>query len=205
MHDDLSELGDYLTTATRLRPSRGTPAVGESSVGGPLLWPADEEWPVCDGPHEPFDELRWHVDVERERWLRDLRATRPLTDEESEELAVVAGRARLDFEFDDPVEMIPIAQLRRADVPDFVGPDDTDLAQVLWCPMGHKPFHTPDVAVRWRHEADVADASTHGRRLRPDHRRHHRPRLPTVDLGLPRRLRPSSVDRDAVSGVGTAI
>nr|WP_203723015.1 hypothetical protein [Streptomyces coelicoflavus] len=38
-------------TATRLHPRPGAPSPQDSSVGGPLLWPADEPWPHCDGPH----------------------------------------------------------------------------------------------------------------------------------------------------------
>jgi hypothetical protein len=41
---ELTALG---RTATRLHPRRGTPGVGDSHVGGPLAWPADEPWPVC--------------------------------------------------------------------------------------------------------------------------------------------------------------
>lgn len=41
---ELTALG---RTATRLHPRRGTPGIGDSHVGGPLAWPADEPWPVC--------------------------------------------------------------------------------------------------------------------------------------------------------------
>ncbi|WP_433262055.1 hypothetical protein ACQPWR_21770 [Micromonospora vinacea] len=51
------ELREHSITATRLHPRPGAPTVTDSSVGGPLLWPADEEWPVCDdaGAHEPWN------------------------------------------------------------------------------------------------------------------------------------------------------
>ncbi|MYS07021.1 hypothetical protein GTW71_11375, partial [Streptomyces sp. SID6041] len=39
-------------TATRLHPRPGSPTVHDSSVGGPLLWPADEPWPYCEEPHD---------------------------------------------------------------------------------------------------------------------------------------------------------
>lgn len=35
--------------AVRLHPMPGTPAVTDSHIGGPVLWPADEPWPYCDG------------------------------------------------------------------------------------------------------------------------------------------------------------
>ncbi|WP_137989984.1 DUF1963 domain-containing protein [Streptomyces vilmorinianum] len=41
------ELKAYARTATLLHPRPGTPTAADSSVGGPLLWPADETWPVC--------------------------------------------------------------------------------------------------------------------------------------------------------------
>ncbi|MET9030082.1 hypothetical protein ABZW96_31320 [Nocardia sp. NPDC004168] len=37
--------------ATRLHPRSGTPTVYDSSIGGPLLWPTNEPWPHCHGPH----------------------------------------------------------------------------------------------------------------------------------------------------------
>ncbi|MBG6099780.1 MULTISPECIES: hypothetical protein [Micromonospora] len=44
----------FARTTVRLHPRPGAPTAEQSSVGGPLLWPADEAWPVCDGP-EPGD------------------------------------------------------------------------------------------------------------------------------------------------------
>ncbi|MGW4704147.1 hypothetical protein [Streptomyces sp. NPDC004285] len=41
------ELRAYARTATRLHPRPGAATAADSSVGGPLLWPADEAWPVC--------------------------------------------------------------------------------------------------------------------------------------------------------------
>ncbi|MFC8718960.1 hypothetical protein ACFUEL_16260, partial [Kitasatospora sp. NPDC057198] len=46
------ELAPLARRAVRLHPRAGAPSVRESSVGGPLLWPAGEEWPSCAGPHE---------------------------------------------------------------------------------------------------------------------------------------------------------
>ncbi|MBB2909211.1 hypothetical protein FHS43_000457 [Streptosporangium becharense] len=44
------ELADWRRTTVRLHPRRGTPSATDSSLGGPLLWPADEPWPVCPVP-----------------------------------------------------------------------------------------------------------------------------------------------------------
>lgn len=46
------ELTPLARTATRLHPRPGIPTPYDSSVGGPLLWPADEPWPHCDALHE---------------------------------------------------------------------------------------------------------------------------------------------------------
>ncbi|WP_432929447.1 hypothetical protein ACQPZZ_05140 [Microbispora sp. CA-135349] len=44
------ELVEYARTTVRLHPRPGTPAVRDSHIGGPLLWPAGEAWPTCDAP-----------------------------------------------------------------------------------------------------------------------------------------------------------
>lgn len=45
-----SELAGQERTAVRLHPRPGLPSPQESSIGGPLLWPATEPWPHCDHP-----------------------------------------------------------------------------------------------------------------------------------------------------------
>ncbi|WP_433046943.1 hypothetical protein [Dactylosporangium sp. CS-033363] len=101
------ELRDHTATATRLHPRPGAPGVGDSSVGGPLLWPAAEPWPMC-----PQDEGA----------------------------------------------MVPVAQLYRRDIPDFAGPDGSDLLQVLWCPLDHPDEgYNPLVRLVWRRAGDVAE------------------------------------------------
>nr|WSX50502.1 hypothetical protein OG409_17035 [Streptomyces sp. NBC_00974] len=41
-----------MSNAMLLTPSPGAPRPGETSIGGPLLWPAGEVWPVCAEPDE---------------------------------------------------------------------------------------------------------------------------------------------------------
>lgn len=53
--DEIPELMRLARETTRLHPRPGNPTALESSVGGPLLWPADEPWPLCPGDHV-FDE-----------------------------------------------------------------------------------------------------------------------------------------------------
>ncbi|HSR84551.1 MAG TPA: hypothetical protein VLM11_10270 [Streptosporangiaceae bacterium] len=62
------ELSAYSATATRPHPRPGKPMTADSSVGGPLLWPADEPWPVCtDGDDHYVRRLRTPATVRRSR------------------------------------------------------------------------------------------------------------------------------------------
>ncbi|GLY93300.1 hypothetical protein [Actinoplanes sp. NBRC 103695] len=158
------ELRDHSTTATRLHPRPGAATPADSSVGGPLLWPADEPWPVCtDGrDHEVFDLLT-PATVRLKRRIYAAAQARAdatgvpyfLTDEERTQLP------DLDFSeptslLDQPIPLVPVAQLYRRDVPDFAGPDGTDLLQVLWCPHLHPDDgYNPRVRLYWRRSADV--------------------------------------------------
>lgn len=108
----------------------------DSSVGGPLLWPADEAWPVCQNRHET---LLAHV--------REHGFPKPSS---------VDGDALRLLADGGPVPLVPVAQLFRRDVPDFFGPVGTDLAQVLWCPLDHS-YWSPEVTVFWRTAADVGN------------------------------------------------
>ncbi|MFF4810052.1 hypothetical protein ACFY03_17740 [Micromonospora chersina] len=159
------ELREHSATATRLHPRPGTPTAADSSVGGPLLWPADEAWPVCtDGDAHYVFRLRTPATVRRSREIyaaaqarADATGTRyALTDEERAHLP------RLDFSephglVNQPIPLVPVAQLYRRDVPDFAGPDGADLLQVLWCPLDHpEEGYNPRVRLYWRRSADVS-------------------------------------------------
>ncbi|MFD5574316.1 hypothetical protein [Streptomyces cadmiisoli] len=45
------QLAPLARTATRLHPRPGSPTPHDSSVGGPLLRPADQPSPQCEGAH----------------------------------------------------------------------------------------------------------------------------------------------------------
>ncbi|WP_033354289.1 DUF1963 domain-containing protein [Kitasatospora aureofaciens] len=47
------ELAPLRREAIRLHPRAGSPSPAQSSVGGPLLWPADEPWPLCPSTSHP--------------------------------------------------------------------------------------------------------------------------------------------------------
>lgn len=158
------DLAAYRGTTTRLHPRPGTPDVSVSSVGGPLLWPADEPWPVCTEPHgrghgrRPEDIHRWRQ-VVATAWERDP-ATGP-TDDERRLLTELAREHRVEGITDtDPLPMIGLAQLYRRDIPDLpAGPDGCDLLQVFWCPFDRHGDTGYGMAVRlrWRRAAEVAD------------------------------------------------
>ncbi|WP_327109759.1 hypothetical protein OHB12_17975 [Nocardia sp. NBC_01730] len=68
--DLFPEIAEYAKPAVRLHPRRGTPTVHESSIGGPLLWPEDEPWPMCDLEHDydqPTDYLDYILAMRRYR------------------------------------------------------------------------------------------------------------------------------------------
>jgi hypothetical protein len=50
----LPELALFNRVTVRLHPRPGSPTADHSSIGGPLLWPVDESWPMCSGP-DPYD------------------------------------------------------------------------------------------------------------------------------------------------------
>lgn len=52
-----SELAGTARAVTLLYPRAGQPGPGDSSIGGPLLWPAGEPWPMCAEPdhYKPLD------------------------------------------------------------------------------------------------------------------------------------------------------
>ncbi|MFD4532114.1 hypothetical protein ACFWNL_14770 [Kitasatospora sp. NPDC058397] len=139
-------LAPLARTATRLHPRPGSPSPRESSVGGPLLWPATEPWPHCEGTHRVPAVLpaTSPADV---RLLREIRAaarSRPAGARTytPQERAVLdrAGAGRPCPQ--GPVAMLAVAQLYVREVPDLRPPEGADLLQVLWCPFDH-PFEHP--------------------------------------------------------------
>ncbi|MFE2292597.1 hypothetical protein [Streptomyces sp. NPDC059452] len=58
----IPELAGLGRESTLLYPRRGEPGVRDSSIGGPLLWPADEPWPLCAEPGH-WEPLRTPTEV----------------------------------------------------------------------------------------------------------------------------------------------
>ncbi|WP_189866899.1 hypothetical protein [Streptomyces poonensis] len=157
------QLAPLARTATRLHPRPGVPTVHDSSVGGPLLWPADDPWPYCDEPHnraaaleiQSPDDIRLQrrrLTASAERLHRDPDAPQ-WTPEERE--ALERARAGRPW-FDGPIPLLPVAQLYARDIP-FPCPPDKDLLQVLWCPFDHAEYAHPRTALFWRSSAAVTD------------------------------------------------
>ncbi|SEB66077.1 hypothetical protein [Streptomyces sp. TLI_105] len=149
-------LARHRRTATRLHPRQGRAKPEESSVAGPLLWPADEPWPVCTAVHRKGTG-RLLSDVRLRRRIQDEARGRDFTAEERWLLdGMTRGTHVPALRDEDPLPMLAVAQLHARDVPDLVGPEGHDLLQVFWCPFeAHGPERTIDVELRWRRSADV--------------------------------------------------
>ncbi|MEU2300095.1 hypothetical protein ABZ584_22100 [Streptomyces antibioticus] len=155
------ELGALRRGATRLHPRRGVPTVRDSSVGGSMLWPDGEPWPVCAIPHKRGSGYRYS-DVVRERevleraWRRDPRGG-PNAEEVDELGGFKRGRHAPHLADTDPVPLIAVAQLYRRDVPGLPYIGEGDLLQVFWCGFERHgdSRHDLHVELRRRHSADV--------------------------------------------------
>ncbi|ALO10660.1 hypothetical protein AQF52_5066 [Streptomyces venezuelae] len=156
------ELAAHRGTTTRLHPRPGEPDVTASSVGGPMLWPADEPWPVCTEAHgrgrgrRPAD-IRRKREVQAAAWTRE-----PYEGMAAEELRLVEDLDREhrvpEASDTDPLPLLALAQLYARDVPDLPpGPEGADLLQVFWCPFdAHRPTgYSMFLHVRWRRSAEV--------------------------------------------------
>jgi hypothetical protein len=121
------ELAGQERATVRLHPRRGRPGPRDSSVGGPLLWPAAEPWPRCDAAdrHTMFAPIGADAD----------------------------GRTLYGSVWDPrhpATPMVAVAQLFARDVADLPCPGGTDVCQVLWCPRDHELEYGPRVRVHWR-------------------------------------------------------
>ncbi|MFG2341810.1 hypothetical protein [Streptomyces yangpuensis] len=159
-------LAAHRGTTTRLHPRPGTPAVTDSHVGGPLLWPADAPWPVCTHPH-PRDRGRRPQDIRLERFLAEFWVSgggRPAGEEKQELLRALRDEYEVPGLADtDPIPLLGVAQFHRRDVPDLpVGPDGCDLLQLFWCPFDRhgETGRAMHVELRWQRSDAVTDPLT---------------------------------------------
>jgi hypothetical protein len=165
----------HAATATRLHPRRAAPTwlpdPRGSHLGAAMRWPADEPWPVCEAAHVVATETPVPPAV-----VDRLRAATPANDfagwtaamaELASDIPGFVGVNRrtgtalghTKQQPAAPCPLVPVVQLRAADVPDLAPPDG-DLLQVLWCPHDHdldgEPW-APAITVRWRWESGVPD------------------------------------------------
>ncbi|MET9960484.1 hypothetical protein ABZ128_15795 [Streptomyces sp. NPDC006326] len=71
------QLAPLARPAIRLHPRPGSPTPHDSSVGGPLLWPADEPWPYCGEPHGWLEEGLNAMLPVAQLYVRDIPLLRP--------------------------------------------------------------------------------------------------------------------------------
>ncbi|MEY9855879.1 hypothetical protein ABH935_001483 [Catenulispora sp. GAS73] len=160
------QLSEFRATATRLHPRPAVVDASQSSVGGPLLWPADEAWPTCPQEHRYgraalISEIRERRRLLADAWTRvPAPGARQGPDEAEQELLRTLGRKSVKApETEHYRSLLPLAQVYARDVPDLPWPDDADLLQLLWCPYdahgatGYEPLLT----VVWRRAEDVGD------------------------------------------------
>ncbi|MEU8776888.1 hypothetical protein [Streptomyces sp. NPDC048606] len=156
------ELAPLARTATRLHPRPGAPSPRDSSIGGPLLWPADEPWPRCDAPHDGGSDWLDAVRVNRRALTRAARnPDDPRAGEHTTRERAILEGIDWDVEVTDaPVPLLPLAQLYVRDVPALRLPRraGVDLLQVLWCPFEHPEVtYMPKAALFWRSAAEVTE------------------------------------------------
>jgi hypothetical protein len=156
------ELAPLARRAVRLHPRRGNQTADQSSLGGPLLWPTDEPWPTCSGPHEwvsltTIDEVVEYRRIMELAWSRTgVGSANRFTPEERAFLDMLDAPDRSDpwrVEFRTmEASLIPVAQLFTRDVPGLPFSDRFDLLQVLWCPYDHPETdaYWPATHLRWR-------------------------------------------------------
>ncbi|MFF4014114.1 hypothetical protein [Streptomyces sp. NPDC001843] len=160
------ELAGLRRTATRLHPRRGTPTAHDSSVGGPMLWPADEPWPMCTIPHKRSSGFRYTEVVRKREILEAAGRREPDSGPTAEEIEIIdgfkRGRHAPHLSDTDPIPLIAVAQLYRRDVPGLPDVGDGDLLQVFWCGFERHGESRYDLHVhlRWRHSEDVGTLLT---------------------------------------------
>jgi hypothetical protein len=149
------ELAALAATTVRLHPRIGRPEVTDSSIGGPLLWPAGEAWPGCDTLHSGVKEVPLPPEIttwdEARAWGRTNRASVHLDHRTGRMTARVSAPRPADAR-----PLVGVLQVYARDVPELPFPDGTDLFQLLWCPNAHEaPWYGPKPVTFWRKAADV--------------------------------------------------
>lgn len=154
-------LASLARTATRLHPRPGAPSCFDSSVGGPLLWPAGEPWPHCHDSHSgKVISLKQARSMQQDTVCDEA----ALSEDDYQWQDTLEDLTRFQQLYDPdpmlpegPVAMLPVAQLFVRDVPGLRPPAGKDLLQVLWCPFDHDDELIPRTVLHWRSAASVTD------------------------------------------------
>lgn len=140
------ELAAHRGRTTRLHPRPGRPGLRDSHIGGPMLWPDDEPWPVCHEPHRRETEGYAPDEIRSARAAGARPRSRPWHG---------AGSPGED----GPVPFVGLAQFFRRDIPGLApGPDGADLVQLFRCPSPHGPHAERRYHLRWRQAAETERA-----------------------------------------------
>ncbi|MFE2597798.1 hypothetical protein ACFXCZ_15060 [Streptomyces sp. NPDC059396] len=140
------ELAAHRGRTTRLHPRPGRPGMRDSHVGGPMLWPDCEPWPVCHEPHRRETEGYVPDEIRRARAAGERPRSRPWPG------TGTPGE-------DGPVPFVGLAQFFRRDIPGLAaGPDGADLVQFFRCPFTHGPYLERRYRLRWRKAAETGRA-----------------------------------------------
>ena len=110
--------------AVRLHPRRARQPLepASSKMGWPFLWPADEPWPSCRQRNPEMVPI-FEAAIERSKGLPTPRGID----------TVLLERYRSGHN----AAYLPILQLSRPEFHELPFPGDSDLFQLLWCPMVH--------------------------------------------------------------------
>jgi hypothetical protein len=152
-----SELGPLARLAVRLHPRAGTPGHNDSSLGGPLLWPASDPWPICQQPHDQLERIPMPPEItswdQAVQWAQGT----GLSVVREGDGPIFAQRHRYQLpELASPLG--GVLQLYARDVPELPFPNHTDLFQLLWCPNDHgEPWWGPCPITIWRKAAEVTE------------------------------------------------
>ncbi|MFC9943895.1 hypothetical protein [Streptomyces pratensis] len=137
------ELAPYRGRTTRLHPRPGRPGMQDSHVGGPMMWPECEPWPVCHESHRRETEGYAPDEIRIARAAGAWPPSRPWPG------TGAPGE-------DGPVPFVGLAQLFRRDIPGLaLGPDGADLAQLFRCPFPHGPYLERRYCLRWRQAGEA--------------------------------------------------
>lgn len=88
--DHFPDLVPHARSTTLLYPRAGAPGRCESSLGGPLLWPADEPWPTCAAP-DHYNPARGRAVVGPPGWTQAPRWPECVCGERMEHLLTISA------------------------------------------------------------------------------------------------------------------